>query len=87
MKKWGMVFMLTLLLAVSGFARITREHFKQIKENMTYERVVQIIGQEGNLVSESDDMAVYDWSNDDGSGIMITFAKGRVFIKVQVRLK
>jgi len=87
MKKWGTVFMLTLFLGVSGFAKITREHFKQIQENMTYEEVVNIIGHEGNLLSESDDLEIYDWSNPDGSGIMVTFAKGRVFIKVQVRLK
>lgn len=76
--------------------KITLEEFNSIETGMTYEQVVEIIGGEGTVLSESDitgnpqyKTTIYTW---DGSGTLgananVTFQGGKVVSKAQFGLK
>jgi hypothetical protein len=70
---------------------VTKEKFEQIKDGMTYEEVVKIIGAEGNLVSESGEKgtpyhtAIYEFEGDGsfGANANFTFQGGKLINKAQ----
>ncbi len=73
-------------------AVITIQQYEQIEEGMTYEKVVEIIGGEGEAISESNTeeavTVVYMWEGSDGiSNAIITFFNDVVFSKAQTGLQ
>jgi hypothetical protein len=70
---------------------VTKEKFEQIKDGMTYEEVVKIIGSEGTLVSESGEKgtefhtAIYEFEGDGsfGANANFTFQGGKLINKSQ----
>ncbi|BDG48752.1 DUF3862 domain-containing protein [Parageobacillus sp. KH3-4] len=70
---------------------VTKEKFEQIKDGMTYEEVVKIIGAEGNLVSETGEKgtpthtAIYEFEGDGsfGANANFTFQGGKLVNKSQ----
>lgn len=78
---------------VSG--KITKEDFDKIKDGMTYEEVVKIIGSEGEVMSESGSEGdpshtiMYSWEGegDIGANANMTFQGGELVNKAQFGLK
>lgn len=74
---------------------ITLEEFNKIKNGMTYEEVVKIVGGEGTLQSEAGDgqykISMYSWEGEGGLGANanVTFegTKKKVTAKAQFGLK
>jgi hypothetical protein len=70
---------------------VTKEKFEQIKDGMTYEEVVKIIGAEGTLVSETGEKgtathtAIYEFEGDGsfGANANFTFQGGKLINKAQ----
>jgi hypothetical protein len=70
---------------------VTKEKFEQIKDGMTYEEVVKIIGAEGTLVSETGEKgtefhtAIYEFEGDGsfGANANFTFQGGKLVNKAQ----
>lgn len=50
-----------VILNLGGGSTITMDEYNQIKNGMSYDEVCDIIGGEGELVSEAGDAAVYTW--------------------------
>ena len=76
--------------------KITLEEFNQIETGMTYEQVVEIIGIEGTVMSESDitgngqyKTTIYSWEGEGtlGANANITFQGGKVISKAQFGLE
>ena len=72
--------------------KVTLEKFNKIETGMTYEQVVEIIGEEGTLDSESDFMdyktQIYHWyAKNHMSNAIITFSNNKVTSKTQTALK
>ena len=70
---------------------MTLEKFEQIKVGMTYEEVVDIVGEEGTLSTESayetQSMKIYYWYASDGiSNATISFINNEVTAKNQLGL-
>lgn len=73
---------------------ITKEQFVQIKDGMTYEEVVDLIGIEGELLSETGaagdqhHTAMYQWYGDGsfGANVNMTFQGGKLINKTQFGL-
>ena len=72
----------------------TSNMYKNIETGMTYQRVSQIMGDNGRLDFEATNPGidgftketvdkVYTWTNPNGSSITITFEDGKVFQKMQ----
>ena len=73
-------------------APITLEQYEQIEEGMTYDKVVEIIGGEGEAISESNTedsiTVVYIWKGSDGvSNATLTFYNNALFSKAQTGLQ
>lgn len=73
-------------------ATITAEMYDKIETGMTIDEVVNIIGGEGALASESEvgglNAQVYTWYGKDGiSNANITFSNGKVQSKAQIGLE
>ena len=51
---------------------VTVSHFESIKAGMTYQEVVQIIGNGGTKIDSSSN-TTYNWLNGDGTGLSIVF--------------
>lgn len=73
-------------------APITLAQYEQIEEGMTYDKVVEIIGGDGEAISESNAeeavTVVYIWKGSDGiSNATITFFNNAVFSKAQYGLQ
>ena len=71
--------------------KITLEKFNQIQTGMTYQQVVEIIGEEGTLSTESSysnqTMQIYYWYAKNGiSNTTVTFMNGKVTAKSQIGL-
>lgn len=71
---------------------VTLSQYNQIEEGMTYEKVVEIFGGEGEVVSEGSladaASAVYIWKGGDGiSNATITFYNNAVFSKAETGLQ
>ena len=72
--------------------KLTLEKFYQIETGMNYNQVVEIIGEEGILSTESSyndqSMQIYYWYADNGiSNATISFMNGKVNAKSQIGLK
>lgn len=76
--------------------KITLEEFNQVETGMTYEQVVEIIGTEGTVMSESDitgdgqyKTTIYSWEGEGslGANANITFQAGKVVSKAQFGLE
>lgn len=71
-------------------AKITLEQFNNIKEGMSYEEVVGIIG-EGEILSETKIFDItsimYQWINKDGSNMNAIFQENGLMSKSQFNLK
>lgn len=72
--------------------KATLEKFNQIQTDMTYQEVVEIMGEEGTLSTESSygdqTMQIYYWYASDGiSNATISFQNGKVTAKSQIGLK
>lgn len=75
--------------------KITLEKFNKIQTGMTYEEVVEIIGEEGTVNSESNitndekyHTIFYSWKAADGiANANVTFQGGKVVSKAQFGLK
>lgn len=80
---------------IANTNKITLEKFNQIQSGMTYQEVVDIIGEEGNILSESNIMndeqyktTMYYWYGQDGiSNANVTIQGGKVISKAQIGLK
>jgi len=77
-------------------AVITLVTFDQIRRGMTYEQIVEIVGEEGVVFSDSsleDDLdgeiktIVYEWKNGDFSGMKVIIKDGKLFEKSQSELE
>lgn len=72
---------------------ITLAEFQQVKNGMTYEEVVKIIGGQGTLQSEAGDgkykIEMYSWDGEGGFGANanVTFQGGKVTAKAQIGLQ
>lgn len=74
--------------------KITLKKFNKIKTGMTYEQVVEIIGEEGTTLSEVDitgdeeyHTVTYYWYAEDGiSNANVTIQGGKVISKAQIGL-
>ncbi len=75
--------------------KITLDKFNQIKTGMTYEEVVEIIGEEGTVLSEvnltGDEQyhtIIYNWkAKNNIANANITFQAGKVVSKAQMGLE
>ena len=63
---------------------------------MTYEQIVEIVGEEGVVVSDSSleeeqdeeiTTIVFEWRNGDFSGMKVTIKDGKLFEKSQTELE
>ena len=75
---------------------VTLMKFNQIDTGMTYKQIVEIIGEEGIISSDSsidDDQGghtkttVYEWKFGDSTGMRITIQNGKLFKKTQFKLE
>ncbi|WP_232337641.1 DUF3862 domain-containing protein [Thermoactinomyces sp. CICC 23799] len=77
--------------AVKEKDEVTMEEFKKIKNGMTYEEVVKIIGFEGTEMSSTEiggiKTIMYSWQNDDGSNMNAMFQNNKLNTKAQFGLK
>lgn len=73
--------------------KLNLEKFNKIETGMTYEKVVEIIGEEGTVLSESEianiKTTIYSWYGEGsiGANANITFQNGKVTSKAQFGLK
>ena len=75
---------------------VTLVKFDQIRKGMTYNQIVEIVGEEGVVFSDSsleDDLdgqiktIVYEWKNGDFSGLKVIIKGGKLFEKSQSGLE
>lgn len=75
--------------------KVNYENFEKIENGMTYEQVVKIFGEEGEILSEADmgigdeyATAIYCWYDWTGvANCNVTFQGGKVIAKAQIGLK
>ena len=73
--------------------RLNLEKFNKIETGMSYQDVVNIIGEEGTVLSESEigniKSTIYSWYGEGsiGANANVTFQNGKVVSKAQVGLK
>lgn len=80
---------------IQSSSKITLDKFNQIETGMNYDEVVNIIGENGTILSQVDmdigdeyKTEVYYWYGENGiSNANITFQGGKVVAKAQVGLK
>lgn len=60
----------------------TAEQYDQLKNGMTYEEVVDLMGSRGSVISggeqDGEGVQTYLWANEDNSHISVTFVDGAV---------
>lgn len=75
---------------------ISKDEFEAISSGMTYEEVVEIVGSDGELLSESDlgigdayKSSIYMWKGEGswGANANVTFQGGKVISKAQIGLE
>lgn len=70
---------------------VTMEEYKKIKNGMSYEEVVEIIGFEGTEMSSNELAGIktimYSWQNADGSNMNAMFQNNKLNSKAQFGLK
>lgn len=71
--------------------KLTMEKFNSLKEGMSYEEAVKIIGGEGSKMPEAendkDKGVTYKWDGEDFSTIFATFKDNKLTYKTNVGLK
>lgn len=71
--------------------KITLAKFNKIKSGMTYEEVVEILGEEGTVMSDSEmggqTAVMYSWSNKNGSNMNAMFQNGGLINRSQFGIK
>ncbi len=73
--------------------KLNLEKFNKIETGMSYQEVVNIIGEEGTVLSESEigniKSTIYSWYGEGsiGANANVTFQNGKVVSKAQVGLK
>lgn len=73
--------------------KLNLEKFNKIETGMTYEEVVEIIGEEGTVLSESEianiKTIIYSWYGEGsiGANANVTFQNGKAISKAQFGLK
>ncbi|HEY3318929.1 MAG TPA: DUF3862 domain-containing protein [Planctomycetota bacterium] len=81
-----------------GSDAITKSQFDSVKEGMSYQEVVQIIGSSGTEsvsssmpgvpgVTDTTITKIYSWQNKNGSNAQMTFQNEKLVIKGQFGLK
>lgn len=74
-----------------GPPKIHLASFEKIKKGMSYEEVVKVVGDPGEVPDGADiknpGTVVVTWSNDDGSRATLAFSKGKVVVSRQSGLK
>ena len=77
-----------IIFTVLGDSKISLDEYNQIKNGMTYDQVVEIIGGEGELSSEAYSTKIYTWDGQGslGANAIITFQNGKVVSKAQAGL-
>ena len=69
---------------------VTRSEYSQLREGMTYEEAVRIIGVRGDELSRSDlagiTTVMYSWVNDNGSNMNAMFQNNKLVTKAQFGL-
>lgn len=79
--------------AIQSQEKLNLEKFNKIETGMSYDQVVEIIGEEGTVLSESEianiKTIVYSWYGEGsvGANANITFQNGKVTSKAQFGLK
>ena len=72
-------------------SKLTMEKYSRIKDGMTYQEVVAILGSEGNALYDSSaagvKSATYQWTGDNFEMIILTFTNGKLNSRTQVGLK
>lgn len=72
-------------------SKLTMEKYRQIKDGMTYEEVVAILGSEGKVLHDSSGAGVktatYQWSGDNFEVVILTFQNGKLNSRTQVGLE
>jgi hypothetical protein len=72
-------------------AIITKSKYDQIANGMTYQKVVDIIGNPGTEVSRTEiagmTAATYSWQNSNGSNMILLFQEDRLTSKAQFGLR
>ncbi len=75
----------------SSSTSLTMDKYNQIKNGMTYQEVVNIIGKEGNETMSSGEgkykVESYKWEGEDYQFISVVITGGKVNSKVQANLK
>ncbi|OYD07593.1 DUF3862 domain-containing protein [Paludifilum halophilum] len=72
---------------------VTLDNFQKIENGMTYDEVVEILGKEGELISEAGEgqykTEMYQWEGDSGFGanMNVTFQNDEVQSKAQAGLE
>ena len=76
-----LVAMLIATFTVDGPKGYTAGQYQMLETGMSYERVVDLLGDGGTArdASAEEGEGTYVWSNDDGSSITITFRDGAVY--------
>jgi len=95
MKKYLIFLVITLLLvSCSSADKMTMEKFEMLEEGMTYEEVVELVGNGGELSVESGTegtelhTVIYTWVEGDAKGSLganasVTFQGGKLKLKAQ----
>ncbi|ANY70593.1 hypothetical protein BBD42_05725 [Paenibacillus sp. BIHB 4019] len=68
--------------------RITFAQYQKIEIGMTYKEVTEIVGGNGQALSETADMVVYSYSGagDTGANAVLSFNNGKLLSKAQAGL-
>ncbi|RCX17711.1 beta-lactamase inhibitor (BLIP) [Fontibacillus phaseoli] len=69
--------------------QITLEQYEKTEVGMTYKEVSEILGGDGEAVSEAEDMVVYSYhgTGDLGANAVFSFHKGKLLTKAQAGLE
>ncbi|WP_410770309.1 hypothetical protein [Fontibacillus sp. BL9] len=69
--------------------RITLEQYEKTEVGMTHKEVSEILGGDGEAVSEAEDMVVYSYqgAGDLGANAVFSFHKGKLLTKAQAGLE
>ncbi|MFT9496381.1 DUF3862 domain-containing protein [Anaerosolibacter sp.] len=85
-----LLILIVLVVSACGGSKYTLEMFDKIENDMTYEQVIEILG-EGEVLSSTKitdiETIMYGWANEDGSNMNIMLQNDKVISKAQFGLK